>query len=472
MRNTLVQLTSLSVDDPVTGWRPVDQERVAFLVNEFKSGQFGLTVACGVTILETEASDGKKIIDDGVSTVKALLACKDFFYAEQQEGLEPEENDATPIPKNLAAVFEHGLEVKVIKYTDDDDREARICWNVARHDEESFTVRWSSVSQKVQAAQVWCRRHGDWATARAAMLDFYGGGKEHAIGRWLRAAKGMDPETLVALAAYPKLKGSYVWDNSYLVLSSTRSRDKLSPAFAAAALQVAEENSAELTAATFVEKACKPMRLIEVWRTLMCKRYGSVASQSPALVRVVESLRSWAGLGDVLRCMQSGAVFHDANGIPECRLLNAEFDKCKAGGLPPPSRLPTEAEQKLEKEQAELRAGEAAKEAAAKEAAAKIAEEEAVRAAEADMFVFAQGNSGPSAGEETIAQPTAEEVATDAVNKKLENVHFKNTPEGFRVNVRHAPSARNHIWQSHVVLCLSIIVASCGRGGVRSGCAC
>ena len=186
---------------------------------------------------------------------------------------------------------------------------------------------------------------------RSQMLDFYGSGKVNQVGCWMRAAKGMDPDTLVALKDYPKIKGSYVWDNSYLVVSSSKSRDKLSPAFAAEALKILSGHGAELTAATFIDKVCKPMRLIEVWRTLMCKRFGSVAAQSAALTRVVARLTSWGGLVAVRRCIDAGVIFQDATaGIPECSLLAAEFAKCKAGGLPPPARIPSEAELKAERD--------------------------------------------------------------------------------------------------------------------------
>jgi hypothetical protein len=39
-------------------------------------------------------------------------------------------------------------------------------------------------------------------------------------------------------------------------------------------------------------------------------------------------------------------------GVPECSLLVSEFDKCKAGGLPPPVRLPSEADVQAEAEAA------------------------------------------------------------------------------------------------------------------------
>ena len=227
------------------------------------------------------------------------------------------------------------------------------------------------------------------------------------------------------------MKGSYIWDNTYLIGSFARSRDKLSATFAVEALKILEENGDDLTAASFIEKVCKPMRLVEVWCTLMCKRYGSVASQSAALVRVVGRLTSWGGLADVRRCIDAGVVFQDpAAGISECSLLVAEFDKCKAGGLPPPARIRIVAELKAEREQTKLRFAEAAKEAAEKEQAEKAAAEDETRAAEADMLLL---TSKPSAEKlESIEGRSSgyEEIAAEVVNKRLENVRFINTPDG------------------------------------------
>ena len=357
LRNAIIGLDCLSVDDPNTGWRTTCQERVAALTADFKAGNFGLTVACGVTILDKEGNDGKKLIDDGVSTVMALLACQAFFAGQPD----------VEVPHNLADIFDNGLTVKVVEYSDNDDREARECWNVVRHDEESFTVRWSSIHQKISSALMHHRKTGDWTQAKTAMLEFYGEGKEQTVGRWIRAAKGMDKGTIDLLKLYPKVKGAYVWDNPFLVVSNQQTRSKMSVPFAADAFKLLMEHDQELTARGFVERVCRPLRLLEVWVSLMSRRYGSVATLSPALVRVTDHLRSWAGLPSVRRCIESGSGLADEGGIPECILLVTEFDKCKAGGLPPPQRLPTDAERKAA-EIAAKKAAEAA-EVAAKEAA-------------------------------------------------------------------------------------------------------
>ena len=248
LRNAIIGLDCLSVDDPNTGWRTTCQERVAALTADFKAGNFGLTVACGVTILDKEGNDGKKLIDDGVSTVMALLACQAFFAGQPD----------VEVPHNLADIFDNGLTVKVVEYSDNDDREARECWNVARNDEESFS-----------SALRHHRKTGEWSQAKAAMLEFYGEGKEQTIGRWIRAAKGMDKGTIDLFKLYPKVKGAYVWDNSFLVVSTTRVRDKMFVPFAADAFKLLLEHDAELTARGFVEKVCRFLRLLEMWVCLI-----------------------------------------------------------------------------------------------------------------------------------------------------------------------------------------------------------
>ena len=176
---------------------------------------------------------------------------------------------------------------------------------------------------------------------------------------------------------------------------------------------------------------------------MMHKRYGAVASQSPALARLTDRLRSWGGLSDVCRCMSGGVVFHDTKaGIPECSLLVAEFDKCQAGGLPPPARVPTEAEQKAEKAEQARRAAVAAAQALEAEDAAQAAKEEEVHAAEADMVLLtAQDNAGSSSGLAPV-EKTREQKAQEDVQTKMQQVHFRNTPEGSQI----CPSGPN-IWR-------------------------
>ena len=66
---------SLDVNDKNSGWRDPCPERVAELTQLFLDGGFGISVTCGIQILDTESSTGKRLVDDGVSTVTALQQC-------------------------------------------------------------------------------------------------------------------------------------------------------------------------------------------------------------------------------------------------------------------------------------------------------------------------------------------------------------------------------------------------------------
>ena len=114
--------------------------------------------------------------------------------------------------------------------------------------------------------------------------------------------------------------------------------------------------------------------------------YGAVASNSDALVMLVDTLTQWAGLQSVSRCAQTGVVLHgtssEQQGISECWLLKNEFDKCQAGGLPPPVKIPTEQEQRKAEEarKAAEEARKAAEEARKEEEKQKSKAEEDERA--------------------------------------------------------------------------------------------
>jgi hypothetical protein len=86
------------------------------------------------------------------------------------------------------------------------------------------------------------------------MIEFYGKGKEQVVGRWIRAARGLENGTLELLRGHPKVKGTYIWDNPFLVHSQTRSRDRLGSHFASDALRLLAEHESELTASAFTSK--------------------------------------------------------------------------------------------------------------------------------------------------------------------------------------------------------------------------
>lgn len=186
VKNALMPLSLFSLSER-SGWRSVSEARIAQLADIFRAGQFGQSVACAVQVLDAEDADGKALIDDGVSTVTALLRLQD----EHERGMEV--SDAA-----LQAVFKDGLRVTVVSYQDNADLGTRRAWNVGKHDEEANTVRWSSVHLKIVVAKDLYGQHGDWAKVAKELQSRFGFSAS-TTKRWSRAATGIDPEILALL---------------------------------------------------------------------------------------------------------------------------------------------------------------------------------------------------------------------------------------------------------------------------------
>ena len=75
VKNMLVPVEKFSLGER-SGWRPRAAKRIKALQDIFLAGQFGLSCACGVTVLAVEDVDSCFLIDDGLSTVSALQGLK------------------------------------------------------------------------------------------------------------------------------------------------------------------------------------------------------------------------------------------------------------------------------------------------------------------------------------------------------------------------------------------------------------
>ena len=283
-----------------------------------------------------------------------------------------------PWSEEIVQVFTVGLAVKIVSYPDNDDRPLRICYNVVKHDMESNNVRWSTVHQKISCVLAQYQRHNDWTICQNMLLAMFGSSKKITLLRWIRCAKGLDAAVAAQLEHMPNVKQGLVFDNDYLMGTGAKMRMKMGASFALKALSYAG-GLADCTVESFTDQVCKPLRVLEVWVLLMKKRYGSVAENSAALERTTEHLMSLPGLRKINGAIDSGVPLHGVSsenrGIPECFLLNREFGRCKAGGLPPPAHVPTDAQH-----EAILEAEKAARDASAAEEAKK--QKEAQDAAE------------------------------------------------------------------------------------------
>ena len=93
----------------LSGWRDEDKERIFVLKGDFRGGKYGLTVTGGIWILEKTDSDGKRIVDDGRSTVGALTELKGEYNASPE--CDPETKE--PWDAKLVKVLQGGTECKV-----------------------------------------------------------------------------------------------------------------------------------------------------------------------------------------------------------------------------------------------------------------------------------------------------------------------------------------------------------------------
>ena len=104
MQNAFIPLEKLSLGER-SGWRNRSTKRVGELRTTFADGQFGQSVACGVQVLPVADAGGASLIDDGVSTVQALVELK----AAHAEG-------KSITDAQLLAIFVQGLQVIVAAY--------------------------------------------------------------------------------------------------------------------------------------------------------------------------------------------------------------------------------------------------------------------------------------------------------------------------------------------------------------------
>jgi hypothetical protein len=183
-------------------------------------------------------------------------------------------------------------------------------------------------------------------------LDLYGRTKKSTVGRWVRAAKSIDEDVINTLKAFSKMKGAYLWDNNhFLMKSQTCEPLQLNAANMFKAVILLQGLHLDISAASFSENVCRPLKVLELWHTLTLKRFETVASDSVTLERLVFSLSSYSGLQSVLNCCNAKVPLNgtgpDNQGIPLCFLLVRELERCFAKGLPPPSTVPTEAESQM-----------------------------------------------------------------------------------------------------------------------------
>jgi hypothetical protein len=100
------------------------------------------------------------------------------------------------------------------------------------------------------------------------------------------------------------LKPTYLYDNPYFTGTGANNDKRLRAPFMLIALNHLATGSvgvkkAEYSADDWQVKLCRNIRAVDLWQRVMGRRFGAVATESPALQRVVDSMLTKGGLEKV-----------------------------------------------------------------------------------------------------------------------------------------------------------------------------
>ena len=213
-------------------------------------------------------------------------------------------------------------------------------------------------------------RGGDYKLVEQELLKITPG-KKASLQRSIRLHKGLPPEVLQYLRSWPRLPAAMVIDNHYLMGTGGHAKERLSPPWAIAALDILKDEPVK--ADEFKNRICRCMRKArgaphilkfpsfaftevefhhlfaaicglsqaEAWVTAMQKKFGKVADDSPFFQRIAKQLMSASMMNQVYNLLDGQCPLHgtsDANvGIEECRKVYLEmgFLPVSVGGAGP-----------------------------------------------------------------------------------------------------------------------------------------
>ena len=214
-----------------------------------------------------------------------------------------------------------------------------------------------------------------------------------------------------------------------------------------AAIRIVVEKEGDINGKIFVDRVCAPLRVLELWDRLMRKRFGTVCTLSLAYARLMAQLEVFDGLQLVLQTMIAGVPLDGLGpgnpGIADCHFLVQEFQRCQAGGLPPPSRIPT-AEELSEAAERRRRADEDAQRAEQEgrqreqAQARELAQQEELDRSWLPMAtpMTADDDSGRASTDASPATASAEAEQAARLAQDLGRVVFQNTPEALDASLR------------------------------------
>ena len=229
---------------PCTGWRDAQPGVVAHFVAVFPD-TYGQSITGGIKVLSSDSefklcardSSQKIIIDDGRSTVAALLELK--------ARVDADEAVLDSFCLHLREVMIMGVPVTPLFY-EDSSAIFRTVWNTSCHTEENNKYLAATIADHVKAVTSVANMfpgETKWEKASSYLLSVYGKSKRRSIHRWLTLAKRLPREVIGWVEARVANKGlehsirdAYFYDNPYLGGTSSQLQLQLPASSAVAAL--------------------------------------------------------------------------------------------------------------------------------------------------------------------------------------------------------------------------------------------
>ena len=279
-----------------SGWRELDEQRVAELTQAFKQGDFGQTTLSAPTalggrkkdseemkLLESSV-DGKYRLNNGKSTIAALQQLKKERAAAiaeaTAEAMVGSTDSAEPewATGRLLRVLKEGLRMDVVVYqaestdsADGSDPLLLMAVNAMQHDADQNKYRVTSLAMKVKIVESVRARvqGGDWKATLQGMLDIYGKSKRRTVSRWISVAQNMEPGVLALFKEnrrVQQLSQNLIWDNRYILGGGEEKRFKLSTSGCEHAIMLAldrMEARQVVDREKFMTDFCAPCKAVE-----------------------------------------------------------------------------------------------------------------------------------------------------------------------------------------------------------------
>lgn len=197
-----------------SGWRSLNDDRVAELLKEFLDGHYGMNVLKDPMVRAVagepkRSADYKVLLADGKHKVVALQRAL-AIYEDAEKCEDYEWSD------KLVEVFADGLNVTLMEFKED-DTDILLAYQTAAHDEAANQAFWSDLKDFATVAKRWRARTagGQWPEVQKKLEQLYNG-KRMLAYRMVQVAAAV-PDEVLAEVSGKRLPTSYFFENKYFL---------------------------------------------------------------------------------------------------------------------------------------------------------------------------------------------------------------------------------------------------------------